>query len=99
MSAAEKWLELLKIYHKDNRLTIWHLSLLHAIVQLAYHQKEEHVIRVSRSKLMAVSHIDTISTYHKYFKQLQDLGYIKYFPSYHPGYRSVVKINIPQLKY
>ncbi|WP_230392497.1 hypothetical protein [Flavobacterium sp. LC2016-01] len=41
---------------------------------------------------MELSHVNTLPTYHKYFKQLQDLGYIKYSPSYHPGYKSEVKL-------
>ncbi len=94
MSTAEKWFDLLIAFHKDSRLTIWHLALLHAIVLLAYNQNEEQIVRVSRSKLMQVSHIDTISTYHRYFKQLEEFGYIIYYPSYHPGYRSTVEINL-----
>lgn len=76
----------------DSRLTVWHISLLLAITRLAYRQNEDKIIRVSRSKLMSVSHINTTPTYHKYFKELQDYGYIKYTPSYHPGYRSTVEL-------
>ncbi|WP_348797977.1 hypothetical protein [Flavobacterium adhaerens] len=43
---------------------------------------------------MSLSHISTIPTYHKYFKELQQMGYINYRPSYHPGYRSEVSITI-----
>jgi hypothetical protein len=82
----------------DARLTVWHISLLLAIIRLAYRQNESRVIRVSRSKLMSMSHIETIPTYHKYFKQLQDFGYIKYIPSYHPGYRSIVELQDPYFK-
>lgn len=76
----------------DDRLTVWHLSLLLAIVRLAYRQNENNLIRVSRSKLMQMSHIHTAPTYHKYFKELQTYGYIKYTASYHPGYRSIVEL-------
>lgn len=76
----------------DPRLTVWHISLLLAIVRLAYRQNENKIIRVSRSKLMTMSHINTTPTYHKYFKELQNFGYIKYKPSYHPGYRSIVEL-------
>ena len=41
---------------------------------------------------MALSHIKTLPSYHKYFKQLQDFDYIKYTPSYHPDCRSTVEI-------
>lgn len=76
----------------DDRLNVWHISLLVAITRLAYRQNEGRIIRVSRSKLMKMSHIDTAPTYHKYFKQLQNFGYIKYVPSYHPGYRSTIEL-------
>ncbi|MDR6736598.1 hypothetical protein J2X77_003471 [Sphingobacterium sp. 2149] len=76
----------------DDRLNVWHISLLVAITRLAYRQNEGRTILVSRSKLMKMSHIDTAPTYHKYFKQLQNFGYIKYVPSYHPGYRSTIEL-------
>lgn len=79
-------------YEKDIRLNVWHFALLMAILYLGYRQGQNKAIKVSRSKIMALSHIHTLPTYHKYFKQLQVLGYIKYTPSYHPGYRSEVEI-------
>ena len=95
MSSASDCFKLLARIVVDKRLNVWHLALLNAIVQLSYKQSENYVIRVSRSKLMEMSHIGTAPTYHKYFKELQQLGYIQYFPSYHPGYKSVVKLKIP----
>ncbi|AQX02336.1 hypothetical protein [Elizabethkingia anophelis] len=89
-----QWLYFLIFIGKDSRLNVWHLALLSALVQLAYIQKEGKIIHVSRSKLMEKSHISTIPTYHKYFKQIQDMGYIRYTPSYHPGYRSTVELLI-----
>lgn len=77
----------------DPRINVWHLALLVALLRLAYIQNEREIIKVSRSKLMKLSHIKTLPTYHKYFKQLQDFGYITYMPSYHPGFRSTVTFN------
>ncbi|PZU13936.1 MULTISPECIES: hypothetical protein [Sphingobacterium] len=82
------WMKYLKILIEDARINVWHLALFLAIVQLA----EEQEIRVSRSKLMYHSHINTLPTFHKYFKELQDFGYIKYTPSYHPGFRSLINV-------
>lgn len=79
-------------YMDDSRLTVWHLVILMAILSLGYKQRQRQRINVSRSKIMELSHINTIPTYHKYFKDLQHLGYIKYYPSYHPGYRSEVEL-------
>lgn len=89
---AKKGLIYLDNVCHDPRLTVWHICLLLAITRLAYRQNESKIIRVSRSKLMSMSHIYTTPTYHKYFKELQNYGYIKYTPSYHPGYRSTIEI-------
>ncbi|SFN43487.1 hypothetical protein SAMN05421594_2799 [Chryseobacterium oleae] len=92
---AVYWLNFIKMASNDSRLNVWHMALILALVQLAYSQDERNIIRVSRSRLMSLSHINTFPTYHKYFKQIQDLGYIKYIPNYHPGYRSTVEFLLP----
>ncbi|ODS83604.1 MAG: hypothetical protein BGO42_04885 [Flavobacterium sp. 40-81] len=84
----------LRLFEKDKKLNVWHQALLNAILHLACLQKQKKVIRVSRRRLMAFSHISTLPTYHKYFKELQDMGYIAYRPSYHPGYKSEIELLI-----
>lgn len=91
-NSPQKWFDFLDSICGDQLLNVWHLALFLAIAQLAYKQNEKWIITVSRSKLMALSHIKTLPSYHKYFKQLQDFGYIKYTPSYHPNGRSTVEI-------
>ena len=81
----------LSIFEKDARLNVWHFALLTAILLLGIRQRQSKVINVSRSKLMALSHINTLPSYHKYFKELQEMEIIKYTPSYHPGYKSKVE--------
>ncbi len=83
-------MDYLSMYINDPKLNVWHLSILTAILGLGYRQGERRRIKVSRSKIMELSHVNTLPTYHKYFKQLQDFGYIKYKPSYDPGYKSEV---------
>ncbi len=85
-------MDYISLYIDDPKLNVWHLSILIAILGLGYRQGQRRRIKVSRSKIMELSHVNTLPTYHKYFKQLQDLGYIKYTPSYHPGYKSEVKL-------
>ncbi len=92
--SSEELMECLAVYEKDRRLNVWHLALLIAVLRCAYRQREGPVIRVSRSRIMEMSHVNTLPTYHKYFKELQDMGYIRYRPSYHPGYRSEVELLI-----
>ncbi|MBL3547269.1 MULTISPECIES: hypothetical protein [unclassified Chryseobacterium] len=84
------WLNYLIQITADERLTVWHITLLLAIIKIAYIQNDKEIIFVSRSKLMFQSHIKTTPTYHKYFKELQDFGYIKYTPSYHPDCKSTI---------
>ena len=92
--SSEELMEFLAIYEKDRRLNVWHLALLIAVLRCAYRQRERLVIRVSRSRIMDMSHVNTLPTYHNYFKELQDMGYIRYRPSYHPGYRSEIELLI-----
>lgn len=82
----------IRFFERDAGLNVWHFALLSAILHLGYRQKQSKFIKVSRSKIMALSHIKTLPTYHKYFKELQVMGYIRYKPSYHPGYRSEVEL-------
>lgn len=76
---------------KDARLNVWHFALVTAILTLAATQKQSKIINVSRRKLMALSHIKTLPSYHKYLKELQEFGIIQYTPSYHPGYKSEIE--------
>lgn len=79
---------------KDSRLKVWHFSLIVAILSLGCRQGQKRCIKVSRRKIMSLSHIHTLPTYHKYLKELQVMGYIRYTPSYHPGYRSEVELLV-----
>ena len=84
---------LLTAFMSDPKLNSWHIALLSAILVLGYRQGKKQAIKVSRSKLMAMSHIKTLPTYHKYFKELQTIGYVVYRPSYHPGFKSEIDLT------
>lgn len=87
----------LSVFESETKLNVCHMAILTAILYLGCKQGKMRRIRISRSKIMAVSHIGSIPTYHKYFKELQLLGYFKYIPSYHPGLRSEVILNKKRL--
>lgn len=82
----------LSICLDDPKLNVWHLAILTAILNLGYRQGEGLRVKVNRRSIMMLSHINTLPTYHKYFKELQNFGYIKYMPSYHPDSRSKVEL-------
>ncbi len=80
---------------QDNRLNAWHIALLAAIFIIAARQKRTVGIQISRRMIMTLSHIQTIPTYHKYFKELEIYGYFYYRPSYHPGMKSEIDLKQP----
>jgi len=80
------------IMERDERLNVWHSALINAILILGIRQGQDKIINVSRSRIMKLSCIATLPTYHKYFRELQEMGYIEYLPSYHPSYKSTVKL-------
>lgn len=75
---------------KDERVTVWHMATLFGIIQLSKENELTAPIYISRKKVMELSHINNFVTYNKCIKELQQFGYIKYFPSYHPAYGSKV---------
>jgi hypothetical protein len=89
----EQIMHLFSLYLSDKNLNVWHLAILIALLNIGYSQGRIKSIQVSRSRIMNLSHIHTIPTYHKYFKQLQDLGCISYQPSYHPACRSEINLH------
>ncbi len=75
---------LFRKFNNDNRLTLYHVSAYHALLQLWITSNEKDSFYISRKKVMAISRIRSIATYHKCIKELVKFGYIKYQPSYNP---------------
>ena len=75
---------------RDERITVWHMAMVFGIMQLATSVDLQAPIYISRKKVMRLSHIKNIVTYHKCIKELQQFGYIRYIPSYHPAIGSQV---------
>ena len=84
--------DLLVTLSTDKRITVWHMAALFAIVQLSDCKDITEPIFISRKKIMALSHINNFVTYHKCIKELQQFGYIQYYPSYHPAIGSKVHL-------
>ncbi len=74
----------------DKRLKPVHFSLTLAICDTWIKCNFEQPFRVSRSELMRASRIRSYATYHKAIKELQQSGFLKYTPSYHPVKASTV---------
>ena len=77
----------------DERINVWHISIYTAILQLWYGRDFTNPVSITRRKVMELAHIGSIATYHKCIKELEQYGYIKYEPSYHPLLGSQVFIK------
>ncbi|MFA7636130.1 MAG: hypothetical protein WCX81_00015 [Monoglobales bacterium] len=68
----------------DTRLNPTHISLYMAIFQYWNANHFRNPISVSRQDLMRLSKIAAKATYHKCIKDLHNLGYLDYQPSFNP---------------
>lgn len=89
---------LIKIFERmadDERLLATHIGLVAALL-FYYHRDGETTgyFQGSRSKLMQVSRIKSIVTYHKCLSDLVSFGYLVYLPSWHPSLGSRFKLVI-----
>lgn len=81
-------------FAQKHNLSSFYISLYVAIVTTGWEQKNLNTIQVNRRKLMVLSSIKSISTYHKCINKFVLLGKIQYTPSYHPKLGSkIVLLN------
>ncbi|WP_339870263.1 hypothetical protein [uncultured Algoriphagus sp.] len=86
----EYWVE--KIV-KEKGLQPSRISVYLAILQLWKEQKHSNPFQISRRKIMKLSGIKSIVTYHSCISELKDRGMVDYRPSYHPKLGSEVKLK------
>ena len=81
---------LIKRMGNDERLLATHISLFTAL--FVFWQRNDFVspFAITRKTLMVFSKIASVATYHKRIKQLDEYGYIRYQPSYHPANGSLI---------
>lgn len=63
-----------------------------AMLQLWKEQKYSNPFQISRRKIMKLSGIKSIVTYHTCISELKDRGMVEYQPSYHPKLGSEVRL-------
>ena len=81
---------LIKRMEKDDRLLPTHLSLFTGLFVCWQRNGFTSPFAVTRKTLMTFSKVASIATYHKCIKELDEYGYIRYQPSYHPKLGSQV---------
>ena len=78
----------------DNRINARHISLYMALFECWNKNNFQNPISITRHSIMPIAKISGIATYHKCIKELHEYRYIKYIPSFHPRFPSLVYLNI-----
>jgi hypothetical protein len=76
--------KLIRRMGKDQRLYATHISLFTALFVCWQHSGFISPFSFNRRELMSYSRIASVATYHKCIRELDEYGYIRYQPSYHP---------------
>lgn len=69
------------------------ISVYLAMLQLWKEQKCCNPFQISRRKIMKLSGINSIVTYHTCISELKDRGMVEYQPSYNPKLGSRIKLK------
>lgn len=69
---------------RNNKIKVTHMAMVFAILHIAIMDGTGKEVNITRRKVMETAHIQSFATYHKYLKDLEQMGYVKYMPSYHP---------------
>ncbi len=77
----------------DSRVNVWHCSIYMALIFLWYENGFTNPFPISRKAIMKLAHINSIVTYHKCIKQLEEFGYVQYNPSYSYYERSTILLR------
>ena len=75
---------------KDQRTTSAQLAIYLAILVLYQMRGDSNQVNVSRREVMQLAKINSFYTYHKAIYSLVKFNYINYYPSYHPGKKTLI---------
>src|SRR5680860_595017 len=81
-----------ELFNNDIRIKQGHITLYLAFFQKWNREFFKKTITVNRELIMERAKIKSKTTYHNYLKDLNDWGYLQYFPSFHPARGSKIKM-------
>lgn len=81
-------------FNNDDRIKQGHITLYIAFFQKWNREFFKMTITINREWIMEKAKFKSKTTYHNYLKNLNDWGYLKYYPSYHPARGSKIKMCI-----
>jgi len=83
-----------ELFNKDFRIKQGHITLYLAFFQKWNREFFKKTITINREWIMEKAKFKSKTTYHNYLKDLNDWGYLRYYPSYHPARGSKVQMAI-----
>lgn len=81
-------------FNNDNRIKQGHITLYLAFFQKWNREFFKRVISINREWIMEKAKFKSKTTYHNYIRDLNNWGYLRYYPSYHPAKGSKVQMSI-----
>jgi hypothetical protein len=93
MELASALYDFMDLVREDPRIGPSHISLFVAIMQSCKQQDYQIPVYIFSRDLMKQAKISALGTYHKCMKDLKELGYIRYIPSYNPVLGSLVYLK------
>jgi len=79
-------------FNNDIRIKQGHITLYLAFFQKWNREFFKKTLTVNRELIMERAKIRSKTTYHNYLRDLNDWGYLHYFPSFHPARGSRIKM-------
>jgi hypothetical protein len=86
----EGYTSLVRRMEKDDRLLPTHLSLFTGLFVCWQRNGFVSPFGLTRKTVMAFSKIASVATYHKCIRELDEYGYLRYQPSFHPAKGSLI---------
>ena len=80
----------------DPQINSTQICIYMALVRLWTENQQISPFQIKRRAVMQMSKINSRSTFSKSMKQLHDLGYIKYIPSFNPEINSMVCLALEE---
>jgi len=81
-------------FSMDDRIKQGHITLYLAFFQKWNRKVFKKIITINRERIMERAKFKSKTTYHSYIKDLNDWGYLRYFPSFNPAKGSKVQMTI-----
>jgi len=75
---------------EDSSMLASHVSLFSTLFSCYQQSGFQNPFAITRKAVMGFCKIASIATYHKCIRELDEYGYIRYQPSFHPGKGSLV---------